>query len=173
MIEFILYTYGYGDLMIFVLNGIAKFRNSGAYTSILFVTAGAVISYYATRMAAATTPGGWRIWVHKTVSTLLLIQVLMLPTVTLVVKDEVSWKVPRTVDNIPAAFGVPVSLIEGWGHAMVKGFEQAFNWTGKKRLNSYSKHGTVFGARMAQDIARAKIRNPEVSQSVNSFVDRC
>ncbi|MCP3848950.1 MAG: conjugal transfer protein TraG, partial [Gammaproteobacteria bacterium] len=46
-------------------------------------------------------------------------------------------------------------------------------WTGKKRLNSYSKHGTVFGARMAQDIARAKIRNPEVSQSVNSFVDRC
>lgn len=173
MIHLTIHTYGYAELIIHVLNGIAKFRNSGAFDIIVGFTTLVIGTYYALLMATNTTTEGWKIYFRKLLKTIAFVSVLILPTISMVVKDHVAKKPPRVVDNIPVAFALPVGIMEQWGYVLTKGFEQAFNWSGAKKTNNFSEYGMVFGARLAKELTEAKIRDPEVVANVNSFVDRC
>ncbi len=173
MIHLTIHTYGYVELIIHVLNGIAKFRNSGAFDIIVGFTTLVIGTYYALLMATNTTTEGWKIYFRKLLKTIAFVSVLILPTISMVVKDHVSKKPPRVIDNIPVAFALPVGIMEQWGYVLTKGFEQAFNWSGAKKTNNFSEYGMVFGARLAKELTEAKIRDPEVVANVHSFVDRC
>lgn len=173
MIHLTIHTYGYAELIIHVLNGIAKFRNSGAFDIIVGFTTLVIGTYYALLMATDTTPEGWKIYFRKLLKTIAFVSILILPTISMVVKDHVAKKPPRVVDNIPVAFALPVGIMEQWGYVLTKGFEQAFNWSGAKKTNNFSEYGMVFGARLAKELTEAEIRDPEVVANVHSFVDRC
>lgn len=124
-------------------------------------------------MATDTTPEGWKIYFRKLLKTIAFVSVLILPTISMVVKDHVAKKPPRVIDNIPVAFALPVGIMEQWGYVLTKGFEQAFNWSGAKKTNNFSEYGMVFGARLAKELTEAEIRDPEIVANVHSFVDRC
>ncbi len=173
MIHLTAHTYGYSELIVQVLNGIAKFRNSGAFDSIIGFMTLAIGTYYALLMASSSTPEGWKIYFRKLLATLAFVSVLMLPKISMLVQDHVAKKPPKPVDNIPLAFALPVGVMEQWGYVLTKGFEQAFNWSGAKRTNAYSEYGMIFPARLAKDMSQARMRDPEVVANVHSFIDRC
>lgn len=173
MIHLTVHAYGYSELIIQVLNGIAKFRSSGAFDSIIGFMTLAIGTYYALLMASTSAPEGWKIHFRKLLATLAFVCVLMLPKISMLVQDHVAKKPPRPVDNIPLAFALPVGVMEQWGFVLTKGFEQAFNWSGAKRVNSYSEYGMIFPARLAKDMSEARMRDPEVVANVHSFIDRC
>ena len=104
---------------------------------------------------------------------IVFVSILILPKISMIVQDHVAKKPPKVVDNIPLAFALPVGVMEQWGFVMTKGFEQAFNWSGAKKTNSFSKYGMVFGARLAKDLSEASMRDPEVVANTHSFIERC
>lgn len=173
MIHLTIHSYGYSELMIHVLNAIAKFRNSGAFDTIVGFTMLAVGSYYALLMASSTTPDGWKVYFKKMLGMIAFVSILMMPKISMIVKDHVAKRPLRVIDNLPLAFALPVGLMEQWGFVMTKGFEQAFNWTGPKKTNLFSEYGLVFGGRLAKDFSESAMRDPEVVANVHSFVDRC
>ena len=173
MIYLTIHSYGYSELMIHVLNAIAKFRNSGAFDTIVGFTMLAVGSYYALLMASSTTPDGWKVYFKKMLGMIAFVSILMMPKISMIVKDHVAKRPLKVIDNLPLAFALPVGLMEQWGFVMTKGFEQAFNWTGPKKTNLFSEYGLVFGGRLAKDFSESSMRDPEVVANLHSFVDRC
>ena len=173
MIHLTIHTYGYAELIVQVLNGIAKFRNSGAFDTIVGFSTLVIGSYYGMLMAVNTTPEGWKLHFRKMLGTILFVSVLVLPKISMIVQDHVAKTPPKVIDNIPLAFALPVGVLEQWGYVMTKGFEQAFNWSGVKRTNSFSEYGMVFGARLAKDVSQAEMRDPEIIANAHSFIERC
>lgn len=173
MIDLTIHAYGYSELIVHVLNGIAKFRNSGAFDRIVGFITLAIATYYALLIAANTTPEGWKVHFRKMLGIIVFVMILIMPKATMMVKDHVAKKPPRVVDNIPLAFALPVGLLEQWGYILTKSFEQAFNWSGSKVTNKYSEYGMVFGARLAKEASQAKVRDPEFVGNLHSFIDGC
>ncbi|NRB10877.1 MAG: conjugal transfer protein TraG N-terminal domain-containing protein, partial [Rickettsiaceae bacterium] len=176
ILDLTIHTYGYGDLLLKTLNGIAKFRNSGAYDTLVGFVTVMTGFYCGVNMSCSFSGDGWKLWLRKLLGVVVFIQLAMIPTTTMKVKDHVVWKVPRNVDNIPLAFAIPVGMVESWGYNLTKFFEQSFNWVGSKRINNYTEYGTVFGVKMAKDFSRLKIQNPEVLTSIigdHGLVKQC
>ena len=173
MIHLTIHAYGYGELMVQVLNGIAKFRDAAVFDTIVGFTTLVIGSYYAMLMAMSTVPEGWKLHFKKMLGTLLFVSVLIMPQISMIVQDHVAKTPPKVIDNIPVAFALPVGVLEQSGLIMTKGFEQAFNWSGAKKTNSFSEYGMVFGARLAKDVSEAGLRDPEVIANAYSFIDRC
>ena len=173
MIHLTIHTYGYSELIIHVLNAIAKFRNSGAFDTIVNFSVLLIGSYYSLLIATSSTPDGWKMHFKKMLGVIVFVSILIFPKISMIVKDHVAKTPPRVIDNIPVAFALPVGVMEEWGYVMTKGFEQAFNWSGVKKTNSFSEHGLVFGAKLAKDFSEARMRDPEVIANTHSFIDRC
>ncbi|RYE27586.1 MAG: conjugal transfer protein TraG [Sphingobacteriaceae bacterium] len=168
-----IYTYGYYDALYYTLNGLAMFRQSIFYTSMVETTALIVGIYHAMRMASSN----WQAHAIKVIGMVVLINGLLMPKTTLQLKDEIS-KTYGIVANIPLAFALPVGIIENFGYMITRGFEQVFspinNLTsfGKPNLPYYN-YGMVFGARLKKEISQVGIKNPEFVGNMHNFIKQC
>ncbi len=172
-----IHTYGYFDALYYVLQALAMFRNSDFYTSLVNSIAIIAGCYYAIRMSCGYSRAMWHVYLLKIGGMLLVINILLLPKTTMVLKDHITKKV-NTVDNIPLAFALPVGVLESFGHVITIGFEQIYSPIEEVSNNanhafSYYNHGMVFGARLKQSLLQTRIRNPEFVSNMSNFIKRC
>ena len=100
MIQLTIHSYGYSALIVHVLNAIAKFRNAGAFDTIIGFSVLIIGSYYALLMATNTTPEGWKTHFRKMLGVIVFVSILILPKISMIVQDHVAKKPPKVVDNI-------------------------------------------------------------------------
>ncbi|NRB10201.1 MAG: conjugal transfer protein TraG N-terminal domain-containing protein [Rickettsiaceae bacterium] len=172
-----IHTYGYFDALYYVLQALAMFRNSDFYTSLVNSVALLVGCYYAIRMSHGYSRGMWQAYLLKIGGMLLVINILLLPKTTMILKDHITKKI-NTVDNIPVAFALPVGILESFGHLITVGFEQIYSPIEEASNNpnhafSYYNYGMVFGARLKQSLLQTRIQNPEFVSNMSNFVKRC
>lgn len=170
--ELTIYTYGYAYYIFNTLNAIAMLRQTSLFTAVIEVMTLGVGVYYACKMAASQAEGEWRRYIIKILGTVALIQILLLPTTSMNVKDHVEKTFWR-VDNIPLAFALPIGIVESLGHVVTMGFEQAFSVVGSRSSFNYYNYGTVFGARLAKEVMQVRVRDPEYVANMNNFIKRC
>jgi len=175
-----IYTYGYGDAMFNVLNGVKMIINTPffkamiqmfAATSIVFAAAG-----YATSrgMNLASKP-----IIMKIASIYLVINLLITPRVTIWVTDRVT-KTKQNVDDLPFAF-VPIGWLEQVGDLMAGAIEQAFSPVANDGINelmtgkdfTYRDYGLAFGAQLMKEVRNWRIQNPEFALNMSNFIKRC
>ena len=111
MIHLTIHTYGYAELIIHVLNGIAKFRNSGAFDTIAGFTTLIIGTYYAMLMAINTTPEGWKLHFKKMLATILFVSVLILPKISMIVQDHVAKTPPKVKFKIKMVCNHPRTYV--------------------------------------------------------------
>lgn len=170
--DMIIHAYGYAETIHNTLNALAAVRNSNLWPAMITTVSLMVGTYYSWRMAGSQNEGQWRVYLKQVLGMLLLINVLLIPTQTMYIKDHVEkhfWK----VDNIPLAFALPVGVVEELGHLITMTFEQAFSKVGSKSSFNYYHYGTAFGARLSKEVMEAKIRDPEVVSNMHNFMKRC
>jgi hypothetical protein len=167
-----IYSYGYSELIYHTLQAIAMFRNSAFYPTVLNAVALASGVILAMRMAASAQEGQWRQYLKQGCGTVIFINMLLLPTTSMSIKDHVD-KTFRKVDNIPLAFALPVGMMEDFGHLLAAGFDQVFSLVNSRSANSYYHFGTVFGARLSKEVLEAKVRDPEFTVNMRNFIERC
>lgn len=172
MLDLTIYSYGYSEIIYQTLQAIALFRNMDFYTTM--VTTVALISgvIYSIQMVTARGEGEWRVHLRRVIGMTIFIHALLLPKVTMSVKDHVEKHYWR-VDNIPLAFALPIGIIENFGHILTAGFEQAFSKVDGISAHNYYHYGTVFGARLQKEVLQAKVRDPEFINNMSNFIERC
>jgi TraG-like protein, N-terminal region len=167
-----IHMYGYSELIFHTLQGIAMFRESNFYPTVINTMVLLVGTYLAMQMAASKAEGQWRQYLLKCLGMIVFVNSLLLPKTSMFIRDHVEksyWK----VDNIPVAFALPIGAIESFGHIITMGFEQTFSLVGSRSSLLYYHYGTVFGARLAKEVLEAKIRDPEVVGNMRNFIPRC
>jgi len=172
-----IYTYGYGDAMFNVLNGVKMIINTPffkamiqmfAATSIVFAAAG-----YATSRGMNLTS---KPIIMKIASIYLVINLLITPKVTIWVTDQVT-KTKQNVDDLPFAF-VPIGWLEQVGNLMAGAIEQAFSPVGNDGINelmvgkdfTYRDYGLAFGAQLMKEVRNWRIQNPVFALNMNNFI---
>jgi len=170
--EFTIHLYGYAYQMFNTLNAIAMFRNSTLYPAVINTMVLAVGVFYAWKMAASRADGEWRGYIMKIGGMVLLVNALLLPKVSMNIKDHIEKHFWR-VDNVPLAFALPIGMVEELGHLLTIGFEQAFSSVDGRSAFNYYHHGTVFGARLAKEVMQVHVRNPEFTSNMKGFIERC
>ena len=167
-----IHAYGYSELIFHTLQGLAMFRESNFYPTVINTMVLLVGTYLAMQMAASKAEGQWRQYLLKCLGMIVFVNSLLLPKTSMFIRDHVEksyWK----VDNIPLAFALPIGAIESFGHIITMGFEQTFSLVGSRSSLLYYHYGTVFGARLAKEVLEAKIRDPEVVGNMRNFIGRC
>ncbi|HNJ38599.1 MAG TPA: conjugal transfer protein TraG N-terminal domain-containing protein, partial [Nitrosomonas sp.] len=167
-----IHAYGYSELIFHTLQGLAMFRESNFYPTVINTMVLLVGTYLAMQMAASKAEGQWRQYLLKCLGMIVFVNSLLLPKASMFIRDHVEksyWK----VDNIPLAFALPIGAIESFGHIITMGFEQTFSLVGSRSSLLYYHYGTVFGARLAKEVLEAKIRDPEVVGNMRNFIGRC
>lgn len=167
-----IHAYGYSELLFHTLQGLAMFRESNFYPTVINTMVLLVGTYLAMQMAASKAEGQWRQYLLKCLGMVVFVNSLLLPKASMFIRDHVEksyWK----VDNIPLAFALPIGAIESFGHIITMGFEQTFSLVGSRSSLLYYHYGTVFGARLAKEVLEAKIRDPEVVGNMRNFIGRC
>jgi hypothetical protein len=167
-----IHMYGYSELIFHTLQGLAMFRESNFYPTVINTMVLLVGTYLAMQMAASKAEGQWRQYLLKCLGMIVFVNSLLLPKTSMFIRDHVEksyWK----VDNIPVAFALPIGAIESFGHIITMGFEQTFSLVGSRSSLLYYHYGTVFGARLAKEVLEAKIRDPEVVGNMRNFIPRC
>ncbi|MCP5363341.1 MAG: conjugal transfer protein TraG N-terminal domain-containing protein [Rickettsiaceae bacterium] len=167
-----IHAYGYSELLFHTLQGLAMFRESNFYPTVINTMVLLVGTYLAMQMAASKAEGQWRQYLLKCLGMIVFVNSLLLPKASMFIRDHVEksyWK----VDNIPLAFALPIGAIESFGHIITMGFEQTFSLVGSRSSLLYYHYGTVFGARLAKEVLEAKIRDPEVVGNMRNFIGRC
>jgi TraG-like protein, N-terminal region len=172
MLDFTIYSYGYSEIIYHTLQAIAMFRNSDFYTTIITTVALIAGFIYAVQMVAARGEAEWRGSLRRVIGMMIFIHALLLPKVTMSVKDHVEkhyWQ----VDNIPLAFALPIGIVESFGHILTAGFEQVFSLVDGASSHSYYHYGTVFGARLQKEVLQSKVHDPEFISNMSNFIERC
>lgn len=172
MLDLTIYCYGYSEIIFHTLQAIAMFRGSGFYLTVITtisLTSGLI---YALRMVGASGADSWRGHLRGIIVVGVFTQSMLLPTTTMTIKDNVENTYQR-VDNIPLAFALPVGIVENFGHILTQGFEQTFSLVGSRSSYNYYNYGTVFGARLKKEVLQTKIRDPEFSNNMYNFIERC
>ena len=172
MLDFTIYSYGYSEIIYHTLQAIAMLRNSDFYTTIITTVALISGTIYAVQMVAAQGEGQWRGFLRRVIGMVIFIEALLLPKVTMSVKDHVEkhyWEVA----NIPLAFALPIGIVENFGHILTAGFEEVFSLVDGASSHSYYHYGTVFGARLQKEVLQSKVRDPEFISNMSNFIERC
>jgi hypothetical protein len=164
-----IYTYGHIDAMFYVLSGIAMLTNHG-FTDMLIKTVGlATACYYGMMAAYGGASGRHREYLVKVFAMIMMINAALVPKTEMYIVDHVSKKREK-VDNLPYGFAVPVGTLEAFGELLTGGFEQAFTTVGSA---NYRDYGMVFGARLVQDSRNWRIKTPEFTENMDTFLRRC
>jgi conjugal transfer mating pair stabilization protein TraG len=178
--ELVIYTYGYGDAMFSVLNGIKMVINTPFFKLMiqLFAAVSLVVaatSYATTRsMNLMSKP-----IIARIAAIYLVINLLLTPNCRVWVADRVS-KTKQSVDNLPFAF-VPIGWLEGVGDLISGAVEQAFSPVSDDHSEevmqgarfNYRDYGLGFGAQLMREARNWRIQNPEFALNMNNFIRRC
>lgn len=175
--ELTIHSYGYLDALFYVLNGLAMFRNSGFYTTLINGVAILVACYFGVRMAYCNSYSQIRHYILKVLGMVIMINALLLPKTNMLLQDHVTKSIER-VDNIPLAFALPVGVLEEFGQLLTIGFEQVFApieaaVDPTNARFSYYNYGMLFGARLKKEVSQARIKNPEFIGNMHNFIKQC
>jgi conjugal transfer mating pair stabilization protein TraG len=165
----VIYTYGGGDVLWSIFNGIAMvFKSQSPYwTSIMPFVAGIGGLWAAT---VAISKGNVGIFAKTWFApTFLLTALLFTPKTTVHIKDLVDRDSHyRAIDNVPVGLALIASTSSVFASGMTDMIETLFPTEAK-----YSGQGPAFAARLMAQARHIRIKDPIMIQNVKDFTRQC
>ncbi|QES96711.1 conjugal transfer protein TraG N-terminal domain-containing protein [Orientia tsutsugamushi] len=169
--DYVIYTFGGGDLLWHVFNGIGRVfaSNSEYFTPVghLALTIGGI--WAATRAIFRGNIGIFAMeWFFPSI---FIFTLLFAPKATVWLKDEVSMNAPVKVDNIPIGIAMFASLSSQTSYFVSKMLEQHL-LPAYEGLSS-RKTGIMFGAKAVAKIRDVQIHDPVTLTNTKEFLRQC
>ncbi len=166
-------TYGHFDAMYHTLQAIAMITGDGDfyYQTLKFVS---VIGFAVMLIKGALEGNVKRAIQHLSIVVLVIGVIMYVPSGqggSMMVKDHVT-KRKAVVANLPFGFNLFIGVAESLGLAITACIDQAFSVVKADKF-SYHDYGPSFGSSLIQETKRWKIQDPELSASVENFLERC
>lgn len=162
------YTFGGGDYLYSIFNGIAALTKSAGYVNIIAITAMLGLTW---AMLQSSFGGGYKASATWIISFMLFYNVMFLPKSTVLINDPLNQdKKYDAVENVPFALAAFASLTSQIGKSMTESMETAFS---KADYLPYHKHGMLFGSKLVSMTTTMKIVDEDFAASINSFMKQC
>jgi conjugal transfer mating pair stabilization protein TraG len=164
----IIYTYGGGDILYNLFQGIAKLHNGG-FLKTLFAIGGMVgftLAMLKTFFSNQSIGELVRSWFLPLVIGYGLI---FLPRTHIMIKDIVTQNT-KSVDNVPYGVSLIASLTSKIGYTITEGIETVLHTS---HSPTYNKTGHIFAGEHMMDIANYTWENPTAEQNMRNFVVNC
>lgn len=163
-------TYGGGEILQHIFDGIAQLFNGGnggivRPIAILMASIGGVISV----SKAFFSYDGSSIFSKYLLPLLIIPCLLMIPTSSVKIEDVVKNKSYK-VDNVPLFLAKFSELLSSIGYKVTQAFETVMKVPNDLR---YNKTGMIFGAENVLDFERYKITNADFEQNLKKFSKQC
>lgn len=167
--DLIITTYGGGEVFVYVFNAIAMLMktNGGIIsplskialsTGLIYITA---VMFFKSDLQEGAK---WLIWV-------LAATTFMTTAKTSVwIKDPITMPVAQEVKNVPVILATVAATVSSVGKIITEEMEQKFTLPDDLK---YHKTGTVFASALMSQTKNFRITNPEFSENIENFVNRC
>ena len=163
-----IHTFGGGEYLVDLFNGIAALTRGNSYINIIKISATFGLLWALMQSAFV---GNFRHSFNWFVSFILIFNVFFIPKSTVIIHDPLNRERPySTVNNVPYALAVFSSLSSTVGKELTEQMEMAFT---PIDYLPYNQNGLVFGNRLASTAMSMKIADENFASSVNSFMKQC
>jgi conjugal transfer mating pair stabilization protein TraG len=164
----IIYTYGGGDILYTIFQGVAKLHNGGVLKQ-LFAIGGmmgltvAVIKAFFSNQSAGELVKTWFL------PLVIGYGLFFMPKSQVFIKDIITQS-EKSVANVPYGLALVSKLSSGLGYQITKAIESALRIPDKL---SYNNTGHIFGAEHMMEIASFTWTDPTTEQNMRNFVVNC
>ena len=161
------FTYGGGEFLRLVFNGIAAISGNGDYVSVLKISAMIGVLWVLLEGAFHTHRGlNWQ-WLLIIV---LVYDTAMVPKTNVVVTDRIDASQSGVVANVPlglAAFAGTASLLGDW---ITRAYETVFSLPDDLQ---YARNGMIFGQRLVEASTQFEFTDQRVAGNLSEFWQNC
>ena len=161
------FTYGGGEFLRLIFNGIAAITGNGDYISILKVSATIGILWVLLEGAFNTNRGlNWQ-WLLVIA---LVYNTAMVPKTDVIITDRIDASQSGVVANVPlglAAFAGTASLLGDW---ITRAYETVFSLPNDMQ---YAQNGMIFGQRLVEASTHFEITDQRVAGNLSEFWQNC
>jgi conjugal transfer mating pair stabilization protein TraG len=162
------HTFGGGEYLWDVFNGIAAITSGKSYLSIITISGLFGLTW---AMLQSSFGGGYKASVPWIVSFMLFYNVMFLPKATVIINDPLNVNAPyEKVSNVPFALAMFAGLSSQIGKNITEQMEAAFS---RPDYLPYHKHGMLFGSKLLSMSTNMKIQDEDFASSINSFMKQC
>lgn len=162
-----IYTFGGGDIITEVLNGVAAAVGDSAFNSALRLAA----------LFGVVWAVGTVLFKHHFMPMLkwmgtfyLLYSIMLIPKMSVAVVDELNNQSVQVVANVPVGLGFFASTASSIGYFLTQLCDKVFSLPDDV---SYSHTGLVMGSQVVSTATRFQITDPVFSQNMNNYIQQC
>lgn len=166
--ENIVYTYGGGEALFKVLNGVQMiFKDGGVASNFTYLMTFVGVVWAAFQGIQQNSLVPKLTWFAKYI---LITSIFITPKSDLWVSDTVTGFKDK-VDNLPIGLVLPASVFSSIGYSVTATFDQAFSTVDNNI--PYMKYGQSFGASLISQARNFKIQDSAFRENIESFIDNC
>lgn len=156
-----IYTYGGGDFLRLVFNGIASILGDANYLGLLRTI---VIIGVVTVMMSAVFKGTL-VNLRSFLTIFFVLLALFLPKVTITINDRVIPANSASVGNVPFGVAISIAFFSRASDYMTRGFETVYSMPSDLK---YSGNGLLFANHLVEQATHFELTDPRVA---NNFID--
>ena len=163
---FELFTYGGGDNLRYVLNGVAKIFGNGNYFVAMEIAA--MIGLLGIMITAAFQRG--KLEFSWLLGIVFIFMAVVVPKTTVIITDRVVPANSAVVANIPLGIAVPSTLMSKVGDWLTRTFETNFSLPSQI---TYTGNGLLFANYLVEESTRFEVTSPRLAENLSDFWKSC
>jgi len=162
-----IYTYGGGEVLFTIFNGVAAFMNGGYMNTIILFSLGVGSVFFVLKTIGVTNaltilPRYW-------IPMLVMVNVLFVPQTRIVIQDKVQTR-QYVVENVPLFLGVFAGACSKFGESMREAFESVFSLPDNLK---YGKKGMVFASQLIDQTREFRVVDETLRSNLKHFCRQC
>lgn len=161
-----IYTYGGGDFLRLIFNGVAQIFGDSDY--IVALKSAALIGLMGVLFMAAFKRG--RLDLQWILAVIMLYLIAIVPKTHVIINDRVIPANSAVVENIPFGISATASIFSKLSDWITRSFETVFSLPNQVK---YTGNGLMFAQTLVEESTRFEITTPRVSTNFSEFWKSC
>lgn len=172
-----IYTWGYSDIMVSMLNAVKQFMGTANYEILLKVSI--LLSLFTVFLSLLSDKGFSPLLIFQKVLLVIAIQILVLSSPVTVVVEEVQNGTfgaanQEIVDNVPAVIAFPLAALSQMEKAVRDTLRNSLNYGGLTQGALYlDGFSAITALNMLQSSTDIRPNNPNFTKTFNSYMENC
>lgn len=161
-----IYTYGGGDALLQLFNGLVAILGDNNFLVLLKLTALITVIWVIIEALFMKRP----LSIQPFLVIILIFYILFIPRVNVIITDRIDPSNNGVVANVPIGLGFTASLASTAGDWMSRAFETVFTLPDDLQ---YTTHGLLFGSNMLQAASQFEITDARLAGNISEFMQQC
>lgn len=161
-----IFTYGGGDTLLQLFNGLVAILGDNNFLVLLKLTALITVIWVIIEALFMKRP----LSIQPFLVVILVFYILFLPRVNVIVTDRIDPSNSGVVANVPIGLGFTASMASTAGDWMSRAFETVFTLPNDLQ---YTTNGLLFGSNMLRAASQFEITDSRLAGNISEFMQQC